>query len=157
MSLLPLHTLVLLLDDERLLLARKKRGFGEGYLVGIGGTVDPGESVVEGAVREVREEVGVAVDAAALVRVATLDFLFPHREGWNMRVVVFTARRWRGEPAESDEVAPAWFPRASPPLDAMWDDARLWLPEVLAGRRFRAGFTFADDVRVGRHEIVYGD
>ena len=27
----------------------------------------------------------------------------------------------------------------------MWDDARYWLPRVLAGERVRATFSYADD------------
>lgn len=38
----------------RLLLGRKLRGFGEGYLNGFGGKVEPGETIEAAAAREVR-------------------------------------------------------------------------------------------------------
>jgi 8-oxo-dGTP diphosphatase len=31
------------------------------------------------------------------------------------------------------------------PLDEMWDDARYWLPKVLAGERVRVAAVFAPD------------
>lgn len=52
---------------------------------------------------------------------------------------------FRGEPAESDEVAPRWFGEHELPLPAMWDDARYWLPLVLAGEHVDVLFTFAAD------------
>ena len=43
----------------RLLLIHKKRGIGAGKINGPGGRIDPGESALECAVREVREELCV--------------------------------------------------------------------------------------------------
>lgn len=37
----------------RLLLGLKRRGFGEGYVNGFGGKVEPGEGIEEAAIREV--------------------------------------------------------------------------------------------------------
>ena len=39
----------------------KKRGFGAGKWNGFGGKVEPGETIVEAAVREVKEECGYDV------------------------------------------------------------------------------------------------
>jgi len=38
-----------------------------------------------------------------------------------------------------------WFPESALPLDGMWDDARYWLPRVLAGQHVAAVITFAPD------------
>ena len=54
-------TLVFLRDATRVLLGMKKRGFGVGKWNGFGGKVEPGETVVEAAAREVREECGYCV------------------------------------------------------------------------------------------------
>jgi len=55
-----LLTLVLVQDGalpkSRILLGMKKRGFGEGNYNGFGGKVEKGESVREGAIRELEEE-----------------------------------------------------------------------------------------------------
>eukprot|EP00850_Spirogloea_muscicola_P021343 SM000245S08182 [mRNA] locus=s245:67320:74880:+ [translate_table: standard] len=48
-----LLTLALVHEGGRVLLGRKKRGFGEGYYNGFGGKVEPGETVEGAAIREV--------------------------------------------------------------------------------------------------------
>ena len=52
-------TLCFILRGGEILLIRKKRGLGAGKIVGPGGRLEPGESVLECAVRETIEEVGV--------------------------------------------------------------------------------------------------
>lgn len=54
-------TLMILRDGDKVLFGVKKRGFGKGKLVGVGGKVDKGETVEEAAVRETQEEIGVKV------------------------------------------------------------------------------------------------
>jgi 8-oxo-dGTP diphosphatase len=130
---------------REVLLGYKKTGFGQGKIVAPGGHVEPGESAVAAAAREVKEESGVIVAQAALTEAAQLTFLFPEHPAWDMDVAVFTAADWSGEPAESDEIRPQWFPVTALPLDRMWDDGRQWLPRVLAGERLRATFSYAAD------------
>ena len=118
-----------------MLLGHKKTGLGTGKIVALGGHVEEGESPDQAAAREVKEEAGVAVDAAALTEVADITFLFPERPRWDMTVNVFTATEWDGEVTETAEITPQWFPVTALPLPGMWDDARYWLPRILAGRR----------------------
>lgn len=133
-------------DGRReVLLGHKKTGLGAGKIVGLGGHVEYGESPAEAAVREVREESGVHVRLQSLTEAAFATFLFPARPAWDMTVTVFTTAGYRGEPAETGEIRPEWFPRAALPLDRMWDDARQWLPRILDGERLRATFAYADD------------
>ena len=40
--------------NGRVLLGLKKKGFGQGYYNGFGGKVEPGETIVQAAQREVR-------------------------------------------------------------------------------------------------------
>ena len=128
-----------------MLLGHKKTGLGQGKVVGLGGHLEPGESAAEAAAREVKEESGLTVSRAALTEAAHVTFLFPARPAWDMEAAVFTAAHWTGQPAETDEIRPQWFPVAALPFDRMWDDAPRWLPRVLAGERLRAVFTYADD------------
>jgi 8-oxo-dGTP diphosphatase len=134
-------------DDgvREVLLGYKKTGLGTGKIVGLGGHVEPGESAAEAAAREVKEESGLRVASGRLAEAAHVTFLFPVRPSWDMDVVIFTCDDWAGEPAESEEVRPEWFPVADLPFDRMWDDAPYWLPRVLAGERVRATFSYADD------------
>jgi 8-oxo-dGTP diphosphatase len=139
----------------QVLLGHKKTGLGTGKIVGLGGHVEPGESVAEAAAREVREESGLTVPQAALTEAAHVTFLFPARPSWGMNVVIFTADDWSGEVAESEEIRPQWFPVSALPFDQMWDDAPRWLPRVLAGERLRATFTYAgDNATVDAEDIV---
>lgn len=128
------------------LLGRKRHGLGEGRLVAPGGKLEPGESAVAACVREVLEEVGLVVLPGALEPRGVIDYRFPFRESWSQRSHVFVCRAWRGEPRESDELAPEWFALDRVPLDAMWDDASHWLPGVLAGGEVHRRFVFGEDL-----------
>jgi len=132
-------------DGPEVLLGEKRRGLGAGRLVGPGGKVEAGEPPVAAAVREVAEEVGLRLDPADLEARGTLDYRFPYRPSWSQVSDVFVCRRWQGSPTGSDELVPRWIPVDAVPYDAMWDDARYWLPGVLAGGTVDARFTFAED------------
>ncbi len=69
-------TLCLLMDDKRILLAMKKRGFGAGLWNGCGGKIQPGESTVAAALREMHEEIGVTADEKDLIPAGHLFFYF---------------------------------------------------------------------------------
>ena len=131
--------------ERQVLLGYKKRGLGAGKIVALGGHVEERETAAQAAAREVKEESGIAVAADSLRAAAQITFLFPTRPAWDMTVAVFTADTWSGEPAETDEIRPQWFPVAALPFTQMWDDAPRWLPRVLAGEQLRATFSYADD------------
>lgn len=130
---------------REVLLGYKKTGLGTGKVVALGGHVEPGESPAEAAAREVKEESGIRVAAGSLTQVAHVTFLFPAHPSWDMDVEIFTAADWVGEPSESDEIRPHWFPVTALPFDHMWQDAPHWVPRVLAGEHLTATFTYGDD------------
>ena len=129
--------LFLLRDDGRqVLLAMKKRGFGQGKWNGPGGKVERGETVRAAAVRECREETNVDVHPDRLFAAGRLLFTFPDRDEWkDQTCFVFVAAGVDAATAaaatETDEMRPAWFGIDAIPLDAMWQDDRLWLPALL--------------------------
>ena len=141
-------TLVFLIEGNpvsKILLGYKKAGFAQGKFNGFGGKVEAGETIEHAAVRELEEEAGVRVAEHDLTEMAHLTFFFPARPEWDQVVHAFLARRWEGEPAESDEMRPAWYSASEIPFAGMWQDDPHWLPRVLAGQRVRAWFAFGPD------------
>jgi 8-oxo-dGTP diphosphatase len=140
---------------RQVLLGRKKRGFGAGMIMGLGGKAGPGESDAACAVREAAEEAGITVDPGGVASRAELGFVFPARPELDAVVTVFFGERWSGEPRESEEMAPEWFDVASLPLRQMWDDEAYWLPRVLAGETLAGVITYDDDCKlVARAELT---
>ncbi len=138
-------TLVFPIREGLVLLGMKKAGFGAGKYNGFGGKVEPAETIVQAALRELREEVGIQVNEHDACHCAVLCFRFPPKPEWDQVVHVFIATRWVGEPVESREMVPEWFPITDLPFAMMWHDDRYWLPLVLAGKRVAATFVFGDD------------
>ncbi|MEA3249105.1 MAG: 8-oxo-dGTP diphosphatase [Patescibacteria group bacterium] len=144
-------TLALVREDGRLLLGRKKRGFGEGKWNGFGGKVESGESIEEAARRELMEEAGIAVDQ--MFAVGRLTFTFEGNDP-ELDVHVFEGRVITGEPSESEEMRPKWFDEDVIPFDEMWVDDELWLPLFLAGKRFAGSFHFVDHDTIAHHSLI---
>ncbi len=128
--------------DGRVLLGRKRQGFGTGNVAGIGGHLEAGETSVQAAVRETWEESGYTVAPQDLREAGHVDFRFPGHPDWDMGVDLFTTRRWTGELTASPELDPQWHDVAAIPWDQMWDDSRIWLPYVLRGQIVRADVTY---------------
>ncbi len=139
--------LVFVVDEasRMVLLGEKRSGFGAGNIVGVGGKIEVGETPVEAAVRETREEVGLILGPKLLVARGIVRFRFPVKTSWDHDVHIFATTVWQGVPQESDELSPSWYPIDLLPLDAMWDDAGYWLPQVLAGEGVNLTITFAED------------
>ncbi|KAH8550479.1 NUDIX hydrolase domain-like protein [Umbelopsis sp. PMI_123] len=137
-------TLVFVLDEtnKKILLGMKKRGFGQGRFNGFGGKLEKGETVVQGAHRELEEE--AFVTTPELHRVGMLLFTFEN-DPTAMEVHVFYANKYDGEPKESEEMKPEWFSYNDIPYDVMWPDDKYWLPTMLQGKRFIGRYDFLED------------
>ena len=146
-------TLCLLIKDNEILLAMKKRGFGVGKWIGVGGKVNAGETNIDAAIRETKEEIGV--DIINPERVGIFHFVFPYKPEWDQDVHLFVAKEWQGEPAESEEMMPKWFALDEIPYDKMWDDDKIWLPRVLKGERLEADFIFEEGEKIKKHNISF--
>ena len=146
-------TLVFLIKNDEVLLAMKKRGFGEGRWNGSGGKVHDGETVEEAAKREVKEEIGVSVKK--LNKSATLNFYFSEKPEWDQQVIVYLTKDWQGDPSESEEMKPKWFKTSNIPYGQMWSDDSYWIPQVLSGNKIEADFLFDDNQQVIDKNVIY--
>ncbi|XP_037671158.1 7,8-dihydro-8-oxoguanine triphosphatase [Choloepus didactylus] len=134
-----LYTLVLVLQPQRVLLGMKKRGFGAGRWNGFGGKVQEGETIEDGAKRELQEESGLIADTLHKVGQIVFEFVGdPER----MDVHIFRADSTQGTPMESEEMRPQWFRLDQIPFDDMWPDDSYWLPLLLQKKKFHGYFKF---------------
>lgn len=132
-------------SGPEVLMGLKKTGFGLGRVVTLGGHIEPGETPEQAAVREVEEESGLLLRETDLQRAGTIEWIFPAQPGLDMSTILFRARRWEGEPVETDEIRPAWYAPGEMPYASMWPDSAHWMPRLLAGEYFDAVVTIADD------------
>lgn len=136
-----IRTLVIPLEQDRILLGLKKRGFGKGKWNGFGGKVEEGETIRQAARRELHEESGLrSTDVEAC---GTLAFTFGNGIS-PLFVYVFRTYSWTGGAAESEEMKPRWFSQSAIPYRHMWIDDQHWLPLVLAQKYFTGTFALAD-------------
>jgi 8-oxo-dGTP diphosphatase len=137
--------------NGRILLIRKKRGLGAGKINAPGGKVEPGETALEAAVRETREEIGVTLIAPQLR--GELHFQFV--DGYSLHCAVFLAGDFTGELVETDEATPLWADLDKIPYCEMWADDAHWLPLLVAGKCFRGWFHFDGEKMLKRNiEVV---
>lgn len=143
-------TLCLLHHQGQLLLGKKKRGFGVGKWNGFGGKLEPGESIGAAARREMMEESGITIldmEERGLL-------LFSFEDGTpDLEVHVFAVTTFSGEPKETEEMVPAWFPVDQLPQDQMWADDVYWMPSFLAGKEFRGRFHFKNSTTLLSHQF----
>ena len=145
-------TCLFLRKDDQVLLAMKKRGFGEGKWNGVGGKIDPGETPEQAAIRETQEEIEVTPKNPR--KAAELDFdEFHNGKPYNVKVHVYTATKWEGIPTETEEMAPRWFSIDELPLSEMWPDDEYWLERVLGGEVIRGYFKLDQADRIIEHTI----
>ncbi|MFZ2126337.1 MAG: 8-oxo-dGTP diphosphatase [Candidatus Microsaccharimonas sp.] len=144
-------SLLFLRKDDEVLLAMKKRGFGEGRWNGVGGKVEEGESIEQAMIRETQEEIGVTPTAYQKVGDIRFDEFFKGVPTL-MHVHIFIASEWTGEPAESEEMAPKWFKTDEVPYDDMWPDDPYWLPQVLQGKKISADFKLDESDTIVSHD-----
>ena len=137
-------TLCLLKKDNKILLAMKKRGFGEGKYNGVGGKIERGETPDDAMIRETKEEILVTPTEYEKVGIIEFDEFY---KGQKEKVMfhLYVASEWKGEPTESDEMKPEWFDIQSIPYDKMFPDDKYWLPLILEGRKIKAYFDFDEE------------
>jgi 8-oxo-dGTP diphosphatase len=141
-------TLLFIIEGERILLIEKKRGLGAGKINAPGGRLEPGETAIDAAIRELKEEIGVEATNVRELGQVSFHFL----DGYNLHCHVFRGDSCVGTPIETDEANPFWVPVAEIPYPRMWADDATWLPHLIAERRFRGRYVFDGDTMLS-HEV----
>jgi 8-oxo-dGTP pyrophosphatase MutT (NUDIX family) len=140
---------------RRILLGEKHRGFGKGMHNSFGGKLEPGESDVESAKRELEEETGICVpmERMAQSKLGTFWFTFEDSptemvvHAFRINVSCNGSTTSSGEMDESifridpsvirgcEEITPVWFPDWHDiPLHNMFADDSVWLTRVLSSQ-----------------------
>jgi len=122
---------VLCLDEEGRVLLAWQAEASDGWST-VGGAVDPGESPAEAAIREAREEIGVAVRLTRLLDVLggpDYEVTYPNGDRVAYVCAVYEATVVDGDPAPADgELRKvAWFTRAELPAIPLTRFARALL------------------------------
>jgi 8-oxo-dGTP diphosphatase len=119
-SIVDIYVLLQRPDGMILLLERSGTGYADGQLCPPSGHLEAGESVVQGVIREAREEVGVLIDHAHLA----FSHVIHHRNPLGQARIgfFFTTTRWEGEPVNREPHKCAglyWVDPARPPVNTV--------------------------------------
>ena len=143
-------TVCYIIKEGKILLIEKKRGIGAGFYNGPGGKIEPGEEIIDSAVREVQEEIGLDVIDPEII--GELDFFFG--EEHFMKVHILKTENYKGTETETDEALPLWFDTKQLPFDKMWADDSYWMPLMFDGKKFKGKFFFDKDGKnLLKHEL----
>ncbi len=126
-------------DGKVLLLQRANTGYADGQLCPPSGHLEADETVIDGAIREAREEVGVLIEPSGLRFTHVIHYRSP--EGQARIGFFFTASQWRGEPVNHEPHKCAgllWTDPANPPSNTVPYTA-LALAQITTGAPFSVG------------------
>ncbi|GIX40712.1 MAG: hypothetical protein KatS3mg129_0445 [Leptospiraceae bacterium] len=150
------YTLTFLKNKDRMLLGKKKRGFGKEYYNGFGGKVKKEETILMAAKREIYEECHLIPNR--LIYTGKLYFTFKNSENPDIEGYVFYCTDFSGNPEETEEMKPLWFSIPeyitsnnidklfySIPFDKMWEDDIYWFPYMLNQNFFKGFFTLNEE------------
>ncbi len=141
--------LVYLIRGSHVLLAMKKRGFGQGKWNGPGGKIEFGENALHAAVRETQEEIGTRP-----VLEHPIGTILYHDERYgNWHVTVFRTEEFSGDILETEEMKPQWFRMDELPYEEMWAGDKEWLPFVLMNRHFEGEIWFDRFNNISKKDI----
>ena len=130
---------------EKILLGKKKKGFGQGKWNGFGGKIREGETLPECAIRELWEESGLKANVEDLLWIGKINFVFQDQSHLDHPVDIFLLRNWQVNPSECEEMKPQWFSVGKIPFSEMWADDVYWFPKLISECQFEANCIYCPD------------
>jgi|SRR3989344_7520589 len=116
-----------LIKNNQVLLLRVQYPDGHEIWNGSGGWVEEGETVEQGIIREIKEEIQIDVNKEDLKK--EYEYLYG-----DIPFTAFTITKWTGEPKANERSIKEieWFNFNEIPYDQMIEDNKEWLPKILA-------------------------
>lgn len=149
-------TVVFLIKDNKILLAKKTKKIGVGLWNGYGGKKEDEESLLHCAKRELCEETGgVTVEEKDLEHAASINFYkFDNdTKQSDFAVEFFLCKIFEREAIETDEMAqPTWFDLADTETmikvyEEMLPADKIFIPKILNGEKFTGEVHFSEDMK----------
>jgi 8-oxo-dGTP diphosphatase len=135
-------------DGKQVLMIHRDRKPGDAHLGkynGLGGKLHPGEDVVAGMRREVREEAGLECEAIVLRGTISWPGFGKYGDDWFG--FIFRIDRWHGEPLQENPEGRLLWVAVDQVLELpLWEGDRFFLPLVFepTGRQFHGVMPYRD-------------
>ena len=140
-------------DDCYLLLYRNKKehDINHNKWIGVGGHVEPGETIDECAIREVKEETGLDVHSLS----CSGEVLFVD-ENLKMMMYIYEITDFSGDLIECNEGELKWIPIKDIYNYPMWEGDKAFLPKLINHEPyFKMVLTYRDNKLINIVEINY--
>jgi len=143
-------TLAIIVKDWKILLAMKKRGFGEWKFNWPWWKVEKWETPQDAMIREAYEELKIKIIDQELIW--RIKFFFENNPDQDIDWYIFYVNKFEWTPQETEEMKPYWFDINKIPYDKMWEDDKIWLPKALKKEKFSYNFYFDKNQKLLRTE-----
>ena len=134
-----------IVKNSKILLIKKKTGFGAGKFIGPGGKIEEGETPEQASIRELSEEIRIIPKGPKII--GELKCYAGQKENINWHVYILTSEAFDGTEIETEVATPVWFPTDKIPLNEMWEDVKYWIPLMLENKKFAGQFYFDKDFK----------
>lgn len=149
-----LATLCYLMRDGNTLMlhrVKKENDYHEGKWNGLGGKFEQGESPVDCAIREVKEESGFEMIDPVMKGFITFP-LFDGKDDWH--VFVFISGKFTGSIIDSPEGNLEWIPNEKLTELNLWEGDKIFMKWLFEDRFFVAKFIYENGQYIS-HEVIF--
>lgn len=133
-----------------------KKKIGAGFLNGFGGKFDDSvdKDIWDTNFREAKEDINIKIKIAKKVGEIIFHNPSDDDELKHMRVHIFIATEWDGEPEETSEMKKiAWYKISKIDYDNFLPADRLFIPQILDGKYIKGLIEYNDDWSVKSNQI----